>query len=119
VIDLDAVTTELLTTLGHLAGVVLLDLGKPSLLLGLELELTDMLPRQADALARRDQSTIGIALSSLGTHDSLASLDDAGVHLGNGAIAKGSVQQAAMPTRAAGISGVAGDADIRVSGAVG
>jgi hypothetical protein len=91
-------TAELLATLGNLAGLVLLNLGSPGLLLGLEFEPADVLAGLADALTGSHQSMVGLTLGRLGVHDALAGLNDAGVELGDGAVAKGPVKNTAVAT---------------------
>jgi len=61
---------------------ILLDLGASGLLLGLELKYLDLLAGLAGALTGGHQGSVGVALGRLGSHDSLASLHDARVHLG-------------------------------------
>lgn len=92
---LDAMTAKLLATLGNLAGLVLLDFGAPGLLLSLELEPPNVLAGLADTLAGSQQGAVCVALGSLGAHDTLAGLDNAGIDLGERAIAEGAVENAA------------------------
>ncbi len=77
-----AESSKLLASLGDLLGMVLLNLGPPRLLLGLELQPAHLLVGTADTLAGSHQSAVSIPLGHLGTHDMLSGLDDAGVHLG-------------------------------------
>lgn len=74
-------TAKLLAALRDVLGLVLLDLGQASLLLSLELEAADLLPCVANTLAGSDQGAVGLALGGLGTHDTLAGLQDRGIHL--------------------------------------
>jgi len=78
---IDLLTSELLPPLGDVLGLVLLDLGQPGLLLGLELEAADVLARVADALAGGHQGAVGLALGGLGAQDALAGLHYRGVHV--------------------------------------
>lgn len=96
-------TAKLLAALGDVAGLVLLDLGSPGLLLGLELQPAHMLAGLSDALPRRHQGAVSLPLGHLGAHDPLTGLGDAGVDPTDGAVAKRPVQDAA-----AAVGGAAG-----------
>lgn len=95
---------------------VLLDLGEPGLLLGLELEPLDLLPGLADAHAGGVHGAVGLLLGVLGVEDALAGLDDGRVHLDAVAVAEGAVQQGRLAARAAG--GAAGGGVVRGRAAV-
>lgn len=89
---------------------VRLDLGPPRLLLGLNLEALDLLPRLADLAAGELERAIGVALGGLGAHDALAGLHDGRVEL-LVAVAAKLVQEAVAALgrgRAGGRGGVAG-----------
>lgn len=94
---LDAVTSKLFASLGNFPGMVLLDLGPPGLLLGFQLKPADMLTGLTNAFACSHQGAIRLSFGGLGTHHPLAGGDDAGVHLGGGAVsvAEGPMQEAA------------------------
>jgi len=106
-------TAKLLATLGDVAGLVLLDLGSPGLFLSLKLQPAHMLVSLPDTLPGCDQGPVGLALSQLGAHDSLASLHNAGVEVTAGAIAKRTVQDAAV------VAGIGRSAEDAATAAVG
>lgn len=81
-------TAELLSTLRNFAGVVLLDLGASSLLLGFQLKSPDVFSRLANLNSGGLEGAIGVMLSGLGIHDTLAGLDDRRVQLDAVAVAK-------------------------------
>lgn len=94
-------TPELLPALGHLLGMVLLDLGPAGLLGGLDLEPLDVGAGVADLQARGGERAVGVALGDLGRHHALPGLQDRRVDVGVGAVAvaEGAREHAAVAGR--------------------
>lgn len=101
--DSKVMTTKLLPAFRDLLSMELFNLRTAGFLLSLELELLDVFPGVADALASGLEGAIGVTLGSLGREDALASLDDGRVHVHVAtavAVAEGAVEKAATVARA-------------------